>query len=127
MEERVRLIIMQLKKNPKNEKSTFLATIANLKENIGAKGYLPSCMKKVKEKNKVVMPKEPPRCLPPMMEVDHKNKLDIGRQLRGCTRASIESTDYWLRMQDSDAYAAAKRRDHHINRWGSMLRPANTQ
>lgn len=118
---------MQLKKNSKKEKLTFVATIEILKEKNGAKGSLRQYTKKVEQKNKVVMPKEPPRCLPPMMEVDHKNKLDIGRQLRGCTRASIESTDYWLRMQDSDAYAAAKRRDHHINRWGSMLRPANTQ
>ncbi|TMX00018.1 hypothetical protein EJD97_001535 [Solanum chilense] len=86
----VRLTAMQLKKNPKKEKLTFLATITSLKEDNGAKKSLPPGMKKLPRENNVMMPKKPPRRLPPKKEVDHEAELEeIKKQLKSCARALI--------------------------------------
>ncbi|TMW97073.1 hypothetical protein EJD97_006265, partial [Solanum chilense] len=83
IEGQVRLIDMQLKKNPKKEKSIFLATITSLKEANSAKKSLSPGMKKLPRENNVVMPKKPPRRLRPRKEVDHEAELEeIKKQLK---------------------------------------------
>ena len=73
---KVRLTGIQLKKNPKKEKSTFLAIITSLKEDNGAKKSLPSRMKNLPRRNNVVMPKKLLRRLPPRKEVDREGELE---------------------------------------------------
>ena len=74
---------MQLKKNSKKEKSTFVATISSSKEDNGAKKSLPPCTKKVPRGNAVVMQEKPPRHLPPRKEEVRKiGSREIGQQLR---------------------------------------------
>ena len=75
-EGQVRPTAMQLKKNPKKEKSTFLAIITSLKEDNGAKKSLSPGMKKLPRENNVVMPKKSPRRLPPRKEVDREGELE---------------------------------------------------
>ena len=67
---------MQLKKNSKKEKSTFVATISSSKEDNGAKKSLPPCTKKVPRGNNVMMPKKTSRHLPPRKEVYREAKLE---------------------------------------------------
>ena len=74
---------MQLKKNPKKEKSAFVSTIPSLKEDNDAKKSLPPCTKKIPRGNNVVMPKKSPRCLPPRKNVDREAELEeMTKQLR---------------------------------------------
>ena len=75
-ERKVRLIAMQLKKNPKSKKSTFVATITSLKEDNGSKKYLPQCTKNVPRGKIVVMLKNSLRRLPPRKEVDREGELE---------------------------------------------------
>ncbi|TMW99855.1 hypothetical protein EJD97_001844 [Solanum chilense] len=78
-----RLTAMQLNKNPKKEKLTFVATITSLKEDNGSKKSLPLCAKNFPRRNNVVMPKNPLRIFPPRMEVDRESKLkEIKKQLK---------------------------------------------
>ena len=72
----VRLTVMQLKQNPKKEKSTIVSTITSLKEDNGSKKFLPQCTKKALRGNNVVMRRKPSRCLSPMKEVDREGELE---------------------------------------------------
>ncbi|TMW84639.1 hypothetical protein EJD97_024733 [Solanum chilense] len=82
-EGQVRLTAMQLKENPKKEKSTVVTTITSSKEENGAKKSLPQCLKNVPRGNNVVMPKRPPRRLPPRKEVDCETELEeMKKQLK---------------------------------------------
>jgi len=72
MEGRVQLMATQLIGDLKRKESTFVATIASSKEDNGAKGSMPLCTRK---ENNIVMPKKPPRCMPPRNEVNHKTEL----------------------------------------------------
>lgn len=58
----------------------FIATIASLGEDNGAKETLPPCIEKVQEEKKDVMPQELPRHLPPTCEVERKIKLELGEK-----------------------------------------------
>lgn len=121
---------MQLKKNPKKEKSTFLATITSLKEDNGAKKSLPPGMKKLSRENNIVMPKKPSRRLPPKKEVDHEAELkEIKKQLKEL-REGIDLVNGLLvahmRRQDSIADKVTMRRGRRINRWGRVSRPATS-
>ncbi|TMX03891.1 hypothetical protein EJD97_013091 [Solanum chilense] len=81
-EGQVRLTAMKLKKNPKKEKLTYLATITSLNEHNGDKKSYTPCTKKVPRGNNVVMPKKLSRRLPPRMEVDCEAELkEIKKQL----------------------------------------------
>ena len=75
-EGQVRPTAMQLKKNPKKEKSTFVATITSFKEENCSKKFLPPCTKKVPRGNNVVMRRKPSRCLSPMKEVDREAEIE---------------------------------------------------
>ncbi|TMW90581.1 hypothetical protein EJD97_015520 [Solanum chilense] len=68
----VLLMDMQLKKNPKKEKLTFVATIKSSKEENGGMKSLPQCRKKVPRGNNIMMPKRSSRRLPPRKEVDRE-------------------------------------------------------
>uniref|UniRef100_M0ZXX2 Uncharacterized protein n=1 Tax=Solanum tuberosum TaxID=4113 RepID=M0ZXX2_SOLTU len=129
MEERVCLMTMQLEKNPKKKESTFIATTASSKEVNGAKRSLPPRTKKVPKENNVVMPKKPPRRLPPRNEVDHKTELEgIWKTLKKL-REGLDRVNELLvaHAQDSDDYATAICSGHCINRWGRVSCPATSQ
>ena len=70
-ERQVRLTIMQLKKNPKKEKLTFLATITSSKEENAAKNTFHRTRRRFQDRDA----KKPPRCFPPRKEVDHESEL----------------------------------------------------
>ena len=119
-EGQVRLTDMQLKKNPKKENSTFLATITSLKEDNSAKTSFPPGKKTLPRGNNVVMPKKSPRRLPPRKEVDHEAELEeIKKQLKEL-RKGIDRVNGLLvartRRQDSIADKVTMRRSHRINR-----------
>ena len=67
---------MQLKKNPKKEKSTFLATFTSSKVDNGAKKTLSPCTKKIPRGNNTVMPRKLSRLLPPRKEVDRESEIE---------------------------------------------------
>lgn len=118
----VRLTAMQLKKNLKKEKSTFVAAIASLKEDNAAKKVMPLCTKKVPKRNNVVMLKKQSRHSPPRKEVDREAEFEeIKKQLKEL-REGIDRVNGLLvtrtRRQDSVADEVATRRCRRIHRWG---------
>ena len=68
----VRRTTMQLEKTSKKKESMSRATIASSKKDNGAIRPLQQCMKKVPKENNVVLPKKPPRRLPPRKEVPRR-------------------------------------------------------
>lgn len=75
-EGQVRLTGVQLEESNKKKGTTFVATITSSKEENGAKKSLPQCMTKHPRGNNIVMPKKPPRRLPPRKEVDREAKIE---------------------------------------------------
>ncbi|XP_049358818.1 protein DNA-DAMAGE INDUCIBLE 1-like [Solanum verrucosum] len=128
-EGQVRLTSMQLEKNPKKKESMSRATIASSKKDNGARRSLPPCMKKVPKENNVVMPKKPPRLLPPRKEVDRKTELEAIWKTLKALRKGLNRVNGLLvaHAQGSDDDVAAMRRGRRINRWGRVSRPATPQ
>ena len=116
----VRLTVMQLKQNPKKEKSTIVSTITSLKEDNGARKSLPPCTKKVQRGNNVVMPMKPPRRFPHRKEVDCKAELEeIQKKLKELCE-DIDRVNRLLvahtRRQNSITDAVMMQRGCHIDR-----------
>ena len=108
-EGQVRLTAIQLKKNPKKEKSIFVSTITSSKEDNGAKKSLPSFTKKNSRGNNVVMP---------------KNQLkELCKGIARINGLLVAHT----RRQDLVVDVTTMRHDRRINRWGRGSRPANSQ
>ena len=81
--------------------------------------------------NNVVMPEKPPRRLPPRKEVYHEAKLeDINKQLKELCEG-IDGVNVLLfmhtRRKNSVTDAVTMRHGCHINRWGRVSRPTNSQ
>ena len=128
-EGQVCLTAMQLEKNPKKKESMSRATIASSKKDNGARRPLPQCMKKVPKENNVVMPKKPPRRLPPRKEVGQKTQLEAIWKTLKALRKGLNRVNGLLvaHAQGSDDDVAAMRRGRRINRWGRVSRPATSQ
>ena len=124
-EVKVQLMTMQLQKNPKKGKSTFVATITCSKEKNGAKKSLPQCPKKVPRGNNIVRPKRPPRRLHPRKEVDREAELEeMTKQLRELCKGIHRVNGLLVahtRRQDSIMDEMTMRRDRRINRWGESV------
>ncbi|XP_070052658.1 uncharacterized protein [Nicotiana tomentosiformis] len=75
------LSAMQVVKGIKKLESTFVATIASLKEDKSFQETLSPCIEKLLEENKNVMPEELHKHLSSRREVDHKIKLESGAKL----------------------------------------------
>ncbi|XP_015165225.1 uncharacterized protein [Solanum tuberosum] len=120
-EGQVRLTAMQLERRPKKKEPAFKATIASSKKDNGAKGSLPPRSKKVPKRNNAVMPKKPPRRLPPRKEVDQKTELEAVWKTLKALRKGLNRVNGLLvaHAQGSDDYVAAMRRGRCINKWGT--------
>lgn len=71
------LLVMQVKKGFKKGEVTYLATMAEEKEDV-PKGLIPKEIEKVLHEYKEVMPLKLPKKLPPRREVNHKIELEPG-------------------------------------------------
>ena len=122
---------IQLKENPKKEKSTFVTTITSSKKYYCAKKSLPLCTKKVPRGNNVVMPKKPSRHLPPRKEVDREAELEeIKKQSKELSKGIARVNGLLVthtRRQDSVADVTMMRHGRCINRWGRVSHSANSQ
>ncbi|XP_015158946.1 uncharacterized protein [Solanum tuberosum] len=128
-EGQVRLTAMQLERRPKKKEPASRATIASSKKDNGAKGSLPPRMKKVPKGNNAVMPKKPPRRLPPKKEDGPKSELETIWKTMKALRKGLDRVNGLLvaHAQGSDDNVAVMRRGRRINRWGRMSRPATSQ
>ena len=124
----VRRTTMHLEKNSKKKESMSRATIASSKKDNGARRPLPQCMKKVPKENNVVMPKKPPRRLPPRKEVGQKTQLEaIWNTLKALRKIPNRVNGLLVaHAQGSDDDVTAMLCGHRFNRWGRVSRPASS-
>ncbi|TMW91091.1 hypothetical protein EJD97_014797 [Solanum chilense] len=129
-EGQVRLTAMQLEKSNKRKGTTYATTIASSREDNGAKKSLPLRTKKVPRENNVVMPKKPPRPLPPRKELDREAELEEMKKQLKELREGIDRVNGLLvartRRQNSVTDEMTMRRGRRINRWGRVPRPATS-